>query len=222
MWIRWNCCRAHSWPRGLYLAAAQASQCYVWTDQASGGYTGYSTIIRIIDPSGFSMSLANANRHAELSHRLIEQANYEMHTMGDRVQASDKASGAVAQVVKAIAEDRNWRHSSHNLRRDIIDLVADEFGQPELRHLQAIADQLHENYYEDRLGDPLLNDLLADVTRLIESLWDIRDQGPNPYYNPSPERERTINRLLVSEEEARADDSIDFPPPMPPFNPPGR
>ena len=52
------------------------------------------------------MSIANANRHTDLSRRLMEQANYELHTMADRVQASDKASGAVAQAVKAIAEDR--------------------------------------------------------------------------------------------------------------------
>ncbi len=167
------------------------------------------------------MSLANANRHAELSHRLIEQANYELHTMGDRVQASDKASGAVAQAVKAIAEDRNWRHGSHNLRRDIADLVADEYGQPQMRYLQAIADQLHENYYEDRLGEGLVTNLMAEVNSLIPALWDMRERGPNPEFAPSAQQQRTINRLLVSEEEARADESIDFPPPMPPFNPPG-
>ena len=166
------------------------------------------------------MSLANANRHAELSRRLLEQANYELHTQGDRVQASDKASGAVAQAVKAIAEDRNWRHGSHNLRREIVGLLADEYGQPELRHLQAIADQLHENYYEDRLSDPLLDQLVADVSRLIERLWEIREHGANSDYAPAASRQRIINCLLVPEEVAQADESIDFPPPMPPFNPP--
>lgn len=168
------------------------------------------------------MSTVNAHRHTELSRRLIEQANYELHTMGDRVQASDKASGAVAQAVKAIAEDRNWRHSSHNLRREIVNLVAIEYDLPELRHMQAIADQLHDNFYEDWMADSLLVHLVEDVNGLIESLWEIRNQGPNPGYTPSPDQQRTINRLLIPEEEARADESIDFPPPMPPFNPPGR
>ncbi len=168
------------------------------------------------------MSIANANRHTDLSRRLMEQANYELHTMGDRVQASDKASGAVAQAVKAIAEDRNWRHRSHNLRRDIVDLLADEFQQPQMRYLQAIADQLHDNYYEDWLGENLVTNLLADVNSLIPLLWEARERGPNRDFTLTPSQQRTIDRLLLSEAEALADESIDLPPPMPPFNPPAR
>ena len=65
------------------------------------------------------MSTETANRHADLSRRLIQQASYELEQKGDRVQACEKASGAVAQAVKAIAEDRQWRHGSHHLRRSI-------------------------------------------------------------------------------------------------------
>ncbi|MDE2779575.1 MAG: hypothetical protein OXI91_07875 [Chloroflexota bacterium] len=166
------------------------------------------------------MSLANANRHAELSRRLLEQASYELHTQGDRVQASDKASGAVAQAVKAIAEDRNWRHGSHNLRREIVGLIASEFDLPDLVNLQGIADQLHENYYEDRMSDVLVAYLLGQISQRIESLWIVREKGPDPDFIPSPDQLRIINRLLVPEEVARADESMDFPPPMPPFNPP--
>ena len=155
-----------------------------------------------------------------ISQRLLQQTNYELGQNGDRVQASDKASGAVAQAVKAIAEDREWRHNSHPLRRDIVSLLAAEFNQPDLPSLQAIADQLHENYYEDRMSEELVGDLLGQVNRHIGLLWDIRSRGPNPDYTPSPRRQRTIDRLLFSEEEARLNEAIDFPPPMPPFNPP--
>lgn len=166
------------------------------------------------------MSIAKANRHADLSRRLVQQAGYELFSLGDRVQASDKASGAVAQAVKAIAEDRHWRHGSHNLRREIVGLLAVEYEQPALRSLQAIADQLHDNYYEDHLSEHLLGRLLADVTRQIADLWHIREEGPNPDYLPLPDQQRILNRLLIPEEIAQADESIDFPPPMPPFNPP--
>ena len=168
------------------------------------------------------MSISKANRHADLSRRLMKQANYELHTMGDRVQASEKAANAVAQAVKAIAEDRSWRHSSHNLRREISGLLAAEYSIPEIRHLQAIADQLHDNHYEDRISDRLMGELVEDVSGLIESLWEIREAGPNAGYSPSPDQQRIIDRLLIPEEVARSDESIDFPPPMPPFNPPTR
>lgn len=166
------------------------------------------------------MSIAKANRHADLSRRLMAQANYELHTLGDRVQASEKASVAVAHAVKAIGEDRNWRHGSHNLRRDITGLLSDEYGQPELLYLQAIADQLHGNCFEDQLSDWLVEQLLAEVTSMIVTLWNFREAGANPNFSPTPEQQRIINRLLVPEDVARADETIDFPPPMPPFNPP--
>ena len=166
------------------------------------------------------MSISKANRHADLSRRLMKQANYELHTMGDRVQASEKAANAVAQAVKAIAEDRSWRHSSHNLRREIIVLMASEFDLPDLADLQGIADQLHDNHYEDRMSDAWVAYLLKRITDGIHSLWNIRDKEANSDFTPSPDQQFTIDRLLISEEEARANESIDFPPPMPPFNPP--
>ena len=167
------------------------------------------------------MSIVKANRHADLSRRLMAQANYELHTMGDRVQASDKASGAVAHAVKSIGEDRNWRNGSHNLRREIAFLLASEFGLPDLVNLQGIADQLHDNYYEDRMSDGLVVYLVGQINDRIEVLWDVRERGVNPDFSPSPEQQRIINRLRIPEDVAHADESIDFPPPMPPFIPPG-
>ena len=78
------------------------------------------------------MATELANRHAEMSRRLIQQAHYELEQKGDRAQASEKAAGAVAHAIKAIGEDRQWRHGSHNLRRDIMGLMAAEYGNPAL------------------------------------------------------------------------------------------
>ena len=86
--------------------------------------------------------------------------------------------------------------------------------------MQAIADQLHDNYYEDWLGENLVTNLLADVNSLISLLWDARERGAIQDFIPTPLQQRTINRLLIPEEEALADESIDLPTPMPPFNPP--
>lgn len=167
------------------------------------------------------MSTETANRHSDLSRRLIQQANYELDKKGDRVQACEKASGAVAHAVKAIAEERQWRHGSHNLRRTVVDLVSAEFHLPDLILLHAVADQLHENFYEDRFHNSQLKERLQRATDLVEQLWEIRERGPNPDFVPTPDQQRTIERLELSEEEASTVPLIDYPPPLPPFEPPG-
>ena len=160
------------------------------------------------------------DRRAGDARRLLAQAHYELHKKGDRLQASDKAAGAVAHAVKAIACDRQWRHDSHNLRRQIVNLLAAEFGRQELNLLQGDADQVHDNFYEDRMYEWELSEYLSRIAAGMELLWAVRAQGGNPDYTPSPEQQRAIARLLLSEEEAAALPLIDYPPLLPPFAPP--
>ena len=160
------------------------------------------------------------DRRAGDARRLLAQAHYELHKKGDRLQASDKAAGAVAHAVKAIGCDRQWRHDSHNLRRQIVNLLAAEFGQPELNLLQGDADQVHGNFYEDRLHEWELSEYLSRITAGMELLWAVRARGNNPDFIPSPGQQRAIERLLLIEEEAAALPLIDYPPPLPPFVPP--
>lgn len=164
------------------------------------------------------MPAEKANRYAEYAQRLMIQAEYELTKKGDRIQASDKASGAVAHAVKAIGEDRQWRHSSHHLRRQIMDLISSEFDRPDLRFLQQMADELHENYYEDLLENWQLEDRLATISSLLEELKAVRDAGFNPDFVPTSAQQRLIDRLTVPEEEARLNEQIDFPPPLPPLD----
>ena len=101
------------------------------------------------DSNAGGAALPGVEHHRKTSHRLIRQARYELEKRGDRVQACDKASGAVAHGVKAVAESRCWRSDSHNYRRRIVYLLSVEHAMPDLTGLQDAADQLHSNYYED-------------------------------------------------------------------------
>ena len=166
------------------------------------------------------MPTAAGDRHARDSQRLLQQAHYELHKKGDRLQASDKAAGAVAHAVKAVAFDRQWRHSSHNLRRQIVNLLAAEFDRVELATLQSDADRLHDNYYEDRIFEWELSAYLDSITAGLELLWRLRLQGENPDYTPTPEQQQAIARLLLTEEEAAEIPLIDYPPELPPFEEP--
>ena len=166
------------------------------------------------------MSPENARRHGNYSRRLMLQARYELKWKGDRLQASDKGSGAVAQAVKACAAGRGWRHNSHSLRREIIALLSAEFARPELVALQGVADQLHENYYEDRMHEPHLELLLERTADWLESLLEVLELGVNPAFAPTPAQQRIIDRLSLTAEEIRGNAMLDYPPPMPPFIPP--
>ena len=160
------------------------------------------------------------DRRAGDARRLMAQSHYELNKKGDRLQASEKASGAVAHAVKAIAFDRQWRNGSHNLRRQIGDLLALEFDRPELPDVQYAADRLHDNFYEDLLHDWQIRERLNRVTGLVDFLLAARDREPDPNYTPGLEQQRAIDRLLLTEEEAAALPLIDYPPPLPPFVPP--
>ena len=57
-------------------------------------------------------------RYAELSRQYIARAD-EYLRLGDRVQASEKGWGAVAEEFKSIAEQRGWNHQGHRLLNDV-------------------------------------------------------------------------------------------------------
>ena len=164
---------------------------------------------------GGGAALPGVEHHRKTSRRLIRQARYELEKRGDRVQACDKASGAVAHGVKAVAESRYWRSDSHNYRRRIVYLLSAEHGQPELNAMQDIADKLHGNFYEDMMYEWEVGDRLDLLTGLLATFTELLAREPNPAFAPTPDQERAIGRLRLTEEEIAARWAADYPPPPP-------
>ena len=160
---------------------------------------------------------AGVEHHRKTSVRLIRQARYELEKHGDRVQACDKAAGAVAHAVKAVAERRQWRNNSHNRRRNIVDLLAAEYALPDLMVMQSFADQLHDNFYEDLMQDYQVQERLERVAGLLESFMELLEWAPNPDFAPTPGQEWTLSRLRLTAEEIAERAAIDYPPPPPDF-----
>ena len=83
------------------------------------------------------------------SRRLMEHAEEEL-AKGDRLQASEKAWGAVAHQIKAIADRRGWEYDKHVQVYGIVERLAKETEDAEkVRILFALANGLHRNYYID-------------------------------------------------------------------------
>ena len=72
--------------------------------------------------------------HTEVSRQFIEDAEKYL-VQGDLLQASEKAWGAAARKVKAIAEDRGWEHKRHGHLFAVIGNIVADTGQTDLRRL---------------------------------------------------------------------------------------
>ena len=104
--------------------------------------------------------------HAE---RLIVQAAEEL-AKEDRVQASEKAWGAVAHQLKAIADRRGWRYEDHADVYDIIRRVVAETGDTEIRLLFSVAAALRRNFYLDTMPISELGFEIDTVKDLLAKL----------------------------------------------------
>ena len=103
------------------------------------------------------------------SRRLIAHAKIELEN-GDRLQASEKAWGAVAHRLKAIAERRGWEYVTHRQVFGIVKRLADELGDPRIEVLFYAANGLHQNYYVDAQPIESLRRQIGMVEELLAIL----------------------------------------------------
>ena len=107
--------------------------------------------------------------HRLVSRILIEQAQSEFDS-GDLIQASEKAWGATARIIKALAQRRGWRHNRHYDYVQIIERLVEPTGRSELRREFRVAQALHSNFYEGWMTESDVRDNIADVRRLVSEL----------------------------------------------------
>ena len=114
--------------------------------------------------------MATADEHVEISRRFIRQAESELES-GDLLQASEKAWGAVAHRLKAIATRRGWRHGRHRHFGGIIDLLeAETDNADELRVMFSEADSLHANFYNVFMTESEVRRGMEYVKALLDTL----------------------------------------------------
>ena len=118
----------------------------------------------------------DADTYREAGHRLLEQARVELEA-GDLVQASEKAWGAAAQMVKAAAQANGWSHGSH---RDLFVAVRDltnQSGDIEIHDLFAYANYLHTNFYEGSFDAAVVARYLERVREFVAKLNALLEIG---------------------------------------------
>ena len=111
--------------------------------------------------------------HWAHSERLMQHA-FEELANGDRIQASEKAWGAMAHTLKAIADERGLTYGRHSQAWGIVSAVlADVTDHSHRRFIMGgftIAEILHRNFYDDVHEQERLELELGEVQSAIALL----------------------------------------------------
>lgn len=110
-----------------------------------------------------------ADGYEQKSRTLLAQATEELER-GDLTQASEKLWGAAAQMVKAVAQRRGWRHDNHRRLFEIATRLARETSDEELLTFFQVAGSLHFNFYETTFPREVIESSARRVEQLIHKL----------------------------------------------------
>lgn len=117
-----------------------------------------------------------ATQYAARGRKFLAQASEELER-DDLEQASEKGWGAAAQMMKAAAAERGWRHGQHRLLFEVARRLAEEAENEQIYDSFAIANSLHANFYEGflRAEDVALH--LRRVDELVERVESVLANG---------------------------------------------
>ena len=142
-----------------------------------------------------------------ISRRFIRHAREELER-GNRLQAGEKAWGAVAQHLKIIGELRGWNHESHRQLESIGRHILAEFSAPsEIAVAVSNAYNIgHKNFYENQWGADKIAETIEEVEDALPFLESAQTEAPRPF---TIEFQRQRRRLieLTGNRELRVGDT---------------
>lgn len=132
----------------------------------------------------------------QISRIFIAHAREEL-AQGSRMQAGEKAWGAVVQPFKIIAEQRGWPHKSHQDIHDVASQIALEysFDQDQSYALWEAYFIGHQNYYENYHRVEELAAMIDRVEDLLPYLLQLTTMPPSPFTITSNTQLRRLRHL---------------------------
>ncbi len=134
----------------------------------------------------------------QISRRFIQHAREELEK-GNRLQAGEKAWGAVAQYLKIIGELRGWRHTSHRQLESIAHHVMAEYpGEYDPAQFGvglAVAYKGHENFYENYREDYEIEEAIEGAEQVLPVLESLIGEAPRPFTITSNSQLRRLKEL---------------------------
>ena len=164
----------------------------------------------------------HSDRYAAISQRLLRQAQEQLN-LGDLIQASEKAWGAAAHAVKAVAEKWGWYHQGHYRLNAAVTYIAIEQQREELIGLYRHPTAMHINYYEHELYEDELQIAINSTKTFVAEMEKIRAETVPPFLPPQtlPRPQARRLRLLTTQPKDYAPrlNDISLLPPVEPEPP---
>ena len=141
-----------------------------------------------------------------IGRRFILQARKHLEE-GDRLQAGEKAWGAIAHNLKAIGELRGWRHESHRLVESIGRQIVAETADSDLgEYISEVYHKGHENFYENQRSEETLGEVIRQAELALSVLESLHGTRPRPFAIGSNNQLRRL-RALTGNAELQVGDS---------------
>ena len=124
---------------------------------------------------------ATVEDRAQISRRLIRQAREELDK-GDRLQATEKVWGALAQLLKAHGQRRGWQNlGGHRTVGHIARQLHAEYQEMDVLLAYVAADNGHRNFYDNEMSPPEIAEIIVTVENVLPSLEQALHEPPRPF-----------------------------------------
>ena len=130
-----------------------------------------------------------------IARRFIQQARGYLQ-QGDRLQAGEKAWGAIAHNLKAIGELRGWSHESHRKVEYVGRQIVAEYLDFDLGEaISEVYHKGHENFYENQRSLETLRDVIDQAEEALPVLEALHHAAPRPFTIASRNQLRRLTAL---------------------------
>ena len=124
---------------------------------------------------------ATVEDRVQISRRLIQQAPGELER-GDRLQATEKIWGALAQMLKAHGQQRGWMNlGGHRTVGHIASQLHLEYDEIDVVRAYLAADNGHRNFYDNEMSPAEIEDIITVVADVLAELESALYEHPRPF-----------------------------------------
>ena len=146
-----------------------------------------------------------------MSRRFIMEAREELES-GNRLQAGEKAWGAVAQLLKIIGDDRGWNQGSHRQLESIGHHIRAEYPDYDSGDFATAMSNAylkgHKNFYENWLDSDEVEETVDGVERILPVLESVGSESPRYFRISSNSQRRRLAELTGNRELQIGDESL--------------